>query len=952
MLDRPDFDESAAVGAGLLTASLAFSTGAYRELAGLAPEADAALHYVTEGWRQELEPLSGIETAYLAPYLASIGLDMAPAVAWLYFDALGLTMPATREAAERLARAVATSASFDEAHYRKWVPDVPDAALHYVLLGEAVGLRPSENFDPAYYRENYPDVTAFLPHSRLIKHYDDFGRMEGRRGRPHADDIRFEPLPEGRRPAVLMICHEASRTGAPILGWNIIRQLEPKYRVVSVLLHGGDLEEEFRAAAAASVAPLNGVARNPVEMRSMAKRLLNEYRPLYVIANSIETQPLAAELGRLGVPVVALVHEFATYSRPHSKLEEMFGWASEVVFPARVVAQSSFEMVTGLEDRSGIHILPQGRSELPPSRALEDAGSESLDAIFAPLSAPVRQPSVGRAPDLRLPGQEDAIVVLGAGWVQLRKGVEAFVETAVVARRLRPDLKLRFVWVGDGFDPRHDLTYSVYLDDQIRRSDLGDSFAMMPAVDDIAGIYRQTDIFLLSSRLDPQPNVAIDAMSLGIPVVCFAGGVGTAEVLAEEAATRELVVPHLDAAAAAQLICRLAEDRAGRERLGEELVRLAARAFDMEAYVAHIDGFGRRAAERLAIGEEVLNEAMAVIDPFLLFTVHESWTPPHDWPRIAAIKWRLWNGVAATEHGRSPMRPVRRAVAGFHPTLYALARRAACLDGDRDPLVHWLESGRPQGPWSRPVHLPRRRRESGLRLALHAHFHYPELADDLIDRLRANASRPDLFVTTDSALKAEMLATALARYPGRSEVRTVPNAGRDVGAFLTGLADVIGADTYDVIGHVHAKRSLAVDAQLGERWRSFLWTNLIGGRGAMIDTAALAFEEDPGLGLLIAEDPNVIGWNANREVAQELARRMGIEEPLPDFFDFPLGTMFWARREGLRPLLDLDLSWQDYPPEPLPGDGTVLHALERLIPFAVGKAGLGMAGLRVPGTSW
>ena len=67
--------------------------------------------------------------------------------------------------------------------------------------------------------------------------------------------------------------------------------------------------------------------------------------------------------------------------------------------------------------------------------------------------------------------------------------------------------------------------------------------------------------------------------------------------------------------------------------------------------------------------------------------------------------------------------------------------------------------------------------------------------------------------------------------------------------------------------------------------------------------------------------------------------RMGIQEPLPPFFEFPVGTMFWARSEALVPLLELNLDWSDYPEEPLPKDGTMLHALERLLPFAAAREG-------------
>ena len=67
----------------------------------------------------------------------------------------------------------------------------------------------------------------------------------------------------------------------------------------------------------------------------------------------------------------------------------------------------------------------------------------------------------------------------------------------------------------------------------------------------------------------------------------------------------------------------------------------------------------------------------------------------------------------------------------------------------------------------------------------------------------------------------------------------------------------------------------------------------------MLDLAAAVFASKPTVGLLMAEDPHLVGWNENREIAENLAVKMGISTPLPDFFDFPLGTMFWCRPAAL-----------------------------------------------------
>jgi lipopolysaccharide biosynthesis protein len=49
--------------------------------------------------------------------------------------------------------------------------------------------------------------------------------------------------------------------------------------------------------------------------------------------------------------------------------------------------------------------------------------------------------------------------------------------------------------------------------------------------------------------------------------------------------------------------------------------------------------------------------------------------------------------------------------------------------------------------------------------------------------------------------------------------------------------------------------------------------------------------------------------------------------------------MFWARPEALAPLLRLGLTWDAYPREPLHNDGTILHALERLLALVAEEAG-------------
>ena len=78
--------------------------------------------------------------------------------------------------------------------------------------------------------------------------------------------------------------------------------------------------------------------------------------------------------------------------------------------------------------------------------------------------------------------------------------------------------------------------------------------------------YALADVFFLSSRLDPLPNVTIDAALRAIPVVCFEGATGMADLLAADALASQCVVPYLDVDAAAGLIARLADNERGADR--------------------------------------------------------------------------------------------------------------------------------------------------------------------------------------------------------------------------------------------------------------------------------------------------------------------------------------------------------------------------------------------------
>lgn len=370
------------------------------------------------------------------------------------------------------------------------------------------------------------------------------------------------------------------------------------------------------------------------------------------------------------------------------------------------------------------------------------------------------------------------------------------------------------------------------------------------------------------------------------------------------------------------------------------------------------EGVAAVAAVGREIGEEVDNELALVLaaEPdrleMLGIARYDDRDEATGIEQKLAERITMWRRMTLLR-GRLNRHLVLRPYSGFHPLIYAEHHPVACFDQRRYPLSHWIERGRPAGPWTMPVDgpLPAPRR-SGLKSALHGHFFYPDLLPELLDRVKVNATRPDLFLTTDTAAKVEELRAMTAGYEAAVRIDMVPNLGRDVGPFLTALRDALTEGGYDVFFHVHGKKTKGRRREIGDPWRSFLWENLIGGAHPMIDTVLARLEISHEVGLIHPEDSHLVNWARNGRIVAELREDLAMDEPMGTYVDFPVGNMFAIRPAALAPYLALDLTWEDYPPEPIPDDGTLLHGLERLLPMAVRKAGFTVAAVRVPGIDW
>ena len=200
---------------------------------------------LAHGWGAGARAVPSFPGRYLRMCLDAMPDAEAAELVWVKRVMRGWSLPGNADAWLAAARRVLASPLFDAAFYRSEAGILADdlsAALHYVLVGDALAIRPSRGFDPGYYteRQNVGDRDG----NRLL-HYLDHGAREGTPPLPPAPFRANPQRMDATRDNVLLVVHEASRTGAPVLGWNIARHLSERHNVVTILLGEGPLVADF-----------------------------------------------------------------------------------------------------------------------------------------------------------------------------------------------------------------------------------------------------------------------------------------------------------------------------------------------------------------------------------------------------------------------------------------------------------------------------------------------------------------------------------------------------------------------------------------------------------------------------------------------------------------------------------------------------------------------------------
>ncbi|MFM9089998.1 MAG: glycosyltransferase family 4 protein [Cyanobium sp.] len=365
---------------------------------------------------------------------------------------------------------------------------------------------------------------------------------------------------------VLFVCHDASRTGAPLMLYWLLRWLVEHQAVEAhvAILRDGALREHFEALCPTETwrpsqpTPwqqrlLAKVTQRPlsIDPDSWLAEIVERLRPDVLYLNTLVVGYALGCLSPEHLPpaVISHVHELEpslAMLSSHELVQRQLAMSTLVIACAKPVQ-------TYLVARH--HVAP-GRCALLP---------EGFPVAMAqPLEASTFDPQTRAVVNAMAEERAKGTFLFGClGNPISRKGVDLFPLLLRECVDLFGSLPFRGVWVGcgEGSGPHASLWWDLHL------LGLEERALVLPGLPKGPAAIAQLDVFSLLSREDPYPIVVLEAGAQGIPTICFQGAGGIPDLALRKAV---VAVPYLDLKAFARELHRLALQPEERRRLGQQ----------------------------------------------------------------------------------------------------------------------------------------------------------------------------------------------------------------------------------------------------------------------------------------------------------------------------------------------------------------------------------------------
>ena len=335
---------------------------------------------------------------------------------------------------------------------------------------------------------------------------------------------------------LLIITHEASRTGAPLVMLHFLNWLKnnkPEITIDVLALKGGALESNFKASCNEYfdyqdfVKPkkktffkrvlLKLKLHKKTDSKALFIKKISKENYTLFYANTIAALPTAISLisESKTSKLIAHVHELNTTIRQDlPSFKALAESVDQFIAPSQLVKRN-------LTDNWSIN-------------------ENKIDVVYECAK-------INKIDTNNLNSEKDKVFTVGAsGTVNWRKGHDVFLQLARYVSSNHSNYKINFVWVGK--IPQRE---KVILEEDLKKLGLNDRVVFTGEVENPSTYFNNFDVFVMTSREDPFPLVCIEVGMLGKPIISFDKAVGTNEVLQNAGG---FIVPYLSIEAMSEKI--------------------------------------------------------------------------------------------------------------------------------------------------------------------------------------------------------------------------------------------------------------------------------------------------------------------------------------------------------------------------------------------------------------
>jgi glycosyltransferase involved in cell wall biosynthesis len=321
---------------------------------------------------------------------------------------------------------------------------------------------------------------------------------------------------------ILVISHDDSRSGAPILLLNLAEvilfenpQIEIEFLIKSCRFQ---IIDRFKKLGKTYILHKN-------EPEGFSSRILNKIYKKRLI-NRMERKIIKLNLNNFDLILSNTITngDILPMIRRNYK-GVIVSYIHELLMSTRIATNQN--LVTDLIHSSDFFAYPcqTVKEYLKSTFSIKDESFVYLPYYIAPT---VKQFT---------PKNKKEFVVGASGTTNWRKGFDLFIQVALLVKEKDPLSEFKFIWKG-AFE-------GIILDKaryDLKKSGLINSVEIQMSGDNMDCFWQSVDLFILTSREDPYPLVVLEAANYEIPVIAFNDAGGANEFISSDSG---LIVPYL-----------------------------------------------------------------------------------------------------------------------------------------------------------------------------------------------------------------------------------------------------------------------------------------------------------------------------------------------------------------------------------------------------------------------